>query len=45
MDLPESLAWLWRGYDPDKSAETYEQEAAERAKPIFRVQIANRSAW
>jgi len=45
MDLPESLAWLWRGYDPDKTAETFDQEATERAKPIFRVQIANRSAW
>ncbi len=45
MDLPESLSWLWRGYDPGKTEETFEQEAAERAKPIFRVQIANRDAW
>ena len=45
MDLPESLAWLWRGYDPDKDTETYEQEEVERARPIFRVQIANRDAW
>lgn len=45
MDLPESLAWLWRGYDPEKTSETYEQEPGERAKPIFRVQIANRDAW
>ena len=45
MDLPESLAWLWRGYDPEKIAEVYEQEETERAKPIFRVQIANRDAW
>jgi hypothetical protein len=45
MDLPESLSWLWRGYDPDKTAEVYQQEEIERAKPIFRVQIANRDAW
>lgn len=45
MDLPESLSWLWRGYDPEKTTETYEQEEVERAKPIFRVQIANRDAW
>ena len=45
MDLPESLSWLWRGYDPEKTAEVYEQEETERAKPIYRVQIANRDAW
>lgn len=45
LDLPESLAWLWRDYDPDRTAQAYEQEAAERAKPIFRVRIANRDPW
>ena len=45
MDLPESLSWLWRGYDPEKTAEAYEQEEVERGKPIFRVRIANRGAW
>lgn len=45
LDLPESLPWLWRGYDPDRSAEVFEQEAEERAKPLYRVQIANRDAW
>jgi hypothetical protein len=45
MDLPESLNWLWRGYDPGRTDATFEQEAAERAKPIYRVQIANRDAW
>jgi hypothetical protein len=45
MDLPESISWLWRGYDPDKTDEIYEQEETERAKPIYRVQIANRDAW
>ena len=45
MDLPESLSWLWRGYDPERTAEDYEQEEVERGEPIFRVRIANRDAW
>lgn len=45
MDLPESLAWLWRDYDPAKTAQTYEMEEAERNKPLFRVTITNRDAW
>lgn len=45
LDLPESLAWLWRGYDPEKTTQTYEQDSAERAQPIFRVRVANREAW
>jgi enterochelin esterase family protein len=45
MDLPESLAWLWRDYDPAKTGQVYEMEEGERAKPLFRVGIANRDAW
>ncbi len=45
MDLPESLVWLWRGWDAAKTAEVYEMEESERAKPLFRVKIANREAW
>ncbi len=45
MDLPEALAWLWRGYDPARTAETFEMEPEERAKPLFRVKVANREAW
>ena len=45
MDLPESLSWLWRGYDPERTEQAFEQEEVERAKPIFRVQIANRDHW
>ena len=44
LDLPESLAWLWRDYDPAKTHQTYEIEAVEREKPLFRVKIANRDA-
>ena len=45
LDLPESLAWLWRDYDPAKTEQTYEMEPAERDKPLYRVRIANRDAW
>jgi enterochelin esterase-like enzyme len=45
MDLPESLTWLWRDYDPAKTSQTYEMEEAERKKPVFRVTISNRDAW
>ena len=45
LDLPESLTWLWRDYDPAKTAQTYEMEEAERVKPVYRVKIANRDVW
>jgi enterochelin esterase family protein len=40
--LPESLSWLWRDYDPGKTEQVYEQEAGEKSKPLFRVHIYNR---
>ncbi len=40
--MPMALAWLWREYDPNKTEQNYEQEAAEKAKPMFRVHIYNR---
>jgi len=45
LDLPESLAWLWRDYDPAKTEQVYEQDPAERDKPLYRFKIANRDAW
>jgi enterochelin esterase-like enzyme len=45
LDLPDMLPWLWRGYDPEKLTANYEQEASERAQPVYRVQINNRDAW
>lgn len=45
LDLPESLAWLWRDYDPSKTQQIYEQDPAERDKPPFRFKIVNRDAW
>lgn len=41
-ELPASLAWLWRGYDPTKTEQTYEMEAAEKDQPVFRVHVYNR---
>ena len=45
LDLPDSLIWLWRGYDPGKTEQAFEMEEVEREKPLFRVRIANRDAW
>jgi enterochelin esterase family protein len=45
VDLPESLTWLWRGYDPAKTSEVFEQDPAEKSKPPYRVRIFNRDAW
>jgi enterochelin esterase family protein len=41
-EMPDSMAWLWRGYDPSKTDQAYEQDATEKAKPVFRVAIVNR---
>ncbi len=45
IDLPESLTWLWRGYDPSKTSQDFTMEPAEKEKPYYRVTIANRDAW
>jgi enterochelin esterase family protein len=45
LDLPESLAWLWRGYDPSRTEEIYRMDPTEKDKPYYRVKIANREAW
>ena len=44
LDLPESLAWLWRDYDPAKTEQTYEQDPDEKDKPLYRIRIADRDA-
>ena len=41
-ELPESLSWLWRGYDPSKTQETYAMDETEKSQPVFRVHIFNR---
>lgn len=45
IDLPESLAWLWRGYDPNKTSEEFIMDPAEKDKPYYRVSISNRDSW
>jgi enterochelin esterase-like enzyme len=43
-EFPEEMIWLWRDYDPAKTAQTYEMDASERAKPLFRVEVVNRGS-
>jgi enterochelin esterase family protein len=45
LDLPESLAWLWRDYDPERDHQNFEQEAGEQAEPPYRVEVTNRRHW
>jgi hypothetical protein len=45
LDLPESLAWLWRDYGPAKTSQVYEQDPAEKDKPLYRIRVANRDVW
>ena len=44
VEFPEEMVWLWRDYDAGKTTQNFEMEAAERAKPLFRVAITNREA-
>jgi enterochelin esterase-like enzyme len=43
-EFPSEMIWLWRDYDPAKTAQTYEIEPSEKAKPVFRVSVANRDS-
>ncbi|MDR3698712.1 MAG: alpha/beta hydrolase-fold protein [Candidatus Sulfopaludibacter sp.] len=45
LDLPESLAWLWRDYDPAKTTQDFRMDPAEKDKPFFRVTITSRDPW
>jgi enterochelin esterase family protein len=45
LDLPESLTWLWRDYDPKKTSQDFVMDPAEKEKPYFRVTVTNRDAW
>jgi enterochelin esterase-like enzyme len=45
LDMPESLAWLWRDYELAKTAQDYQMDPAEKEKPFFRVMSLNREAW
>jgi enterochelin esterase family protein len=41
-EFPEEMVWLWRDYDPAKTSQNFEIDPGEKAKPVFRVAIANR---
>jgi len=41
-ELPASLTWLWRDYDPAKTTQDFVQEQAERDAPLWRVVSMNR---
>ncbi len=41
-EFPEELTWLWRGYDPALTSQTYTQEPGEAKLPPFQVSITNR---
>ena len=41
-EFPAEMIWLWRDYDPAKTSQTYEMEAAEKGRPLFRVTLTSR---
>ncbi len=41
-ELPESLVWLWRDYDPARTSQEFTQEPSEKDKPMWRVLQLNR---
>jgi enterochelin esterase family protein len=41
-EFSEEMIWLWRDYDAGKTEQTYEMEAGEKEKPLFRVGMVNR---
>lgn len=45
MDLPESLTWLWRDYDPAKTSQEFTPDPNEKDQPYYRVKIVSRDAW
>jgi len=41
-ELPEALTWLWRDYDPAKTAQEFLQDPGEKDQPVWRVVQLNR---
>jgi enterochelin esterase family protein len=41
-ELPASLIWLWRDYDPAKTTQDFVQEESERSEPLWRIVTMNR---
>lgn len=42
-ELPESLIWLWRDYDPAKTSQDFTPEPGEKDKPLWRVVTLSRN--
>ena len=42
-EFPAEMIWLWRDYDPSRTDQVYEMDAAEKAEPLFRVTTINRA--
>ena len=42
VELAEEMMWLWRGYDPAKTTDTFAPDPAEKDKPYFRIVQLNR---
>jgi len=42
-ELPESLTWLWRDYDPGKTGQEFTQDPSEKDQPLWRVVTLNRN--
>ncbi|HYK40127.1 MAG TPA: alpha/beta hydrolase-fold protein [Candidatus Eremiobacteraceae bacterium] len=43
-EFPAEMIWLWRGYDLNKTSQTFEIDPVEKGKPVFRVSVTNRDA-
>jgi enterochelin esterase family protein len=43
-EFPAEMIWLWRDYDLAKTEQSFQIEPSEKAQPLFRVSVANRSA-
>ena len=41
-ELPDSLVWLWRDYDPAKTSQEFTPEPEEKDKPLWRIVQMNR---
>jgi enterochelin esterase-like enzyme len=41
-ELPETLVWLWRDYDPAKNSQEFTPEPDEKDKPLWRILQMNR---
>jgi enterochelin esterase family protein len=41
-ELPESLTWLWRAYDPGKTSQEFTPDAGEKERPYWRAVKLNR---